>query len=203
MTESWNVLGWEGPWGWSHGQWHLPTIPDCSKPHPTSNKTENTPCLILEMREKWELLHSRSAGARGRGKWEDPGKAEDDGAEENQELEDPRVCGLAENVDQQDMEQPGMAAGVGGWQGRGLKLKPAAGTGIGFPNSWFNPEFGPDLVPAAEVWLEAEFVLPLLRENQNLCWSPGVKDLEISGIILTGWTFPFCVLFPGKTQTNG
>lgn len=113
------------------------------------------------------------------------------------------MCGLAENMDQQETEQPGMAAGLGGWQGRDLKLKPAAGTGVGFPNSCFSPDLSTGLVPAAGVWLEAEFGLEILRENQGLCWSSGEKDLEVSGIILMGRTLLFCVLFPGKMQTNG
>lgn len=85
-----------------------------SQTAPTSHKPQNSPCLILEMRGKREFTTQQICWSKRRGKWQDPGKAEDDGAEEKQELEEPRVCGLAPNVDQQETEQFGMSAGMAG-----------------------------------------------------------------------------------------
>lgn len=85
------------------------------------------------------------------------------------------MCGLAENVDQQEMEQSGCQQG---WGMTRQVFK--AGTGICFPNFQFSPELA-----AADVWLGAEFVLEICRENQSLWGRAGVKDLGRPGDILT------------------
>lgn len=83
------------------------------------------------------------------------------------------MCGLAENVDQQETEQSGWRG-----QGRDLKLQPAAGTGICFPNSRFSPELAAKS-RAADVGLEAEFVPGDLQGKSGFVvetWSEGLGD---------------------------